>query len=58
MAPALFASLYAAGARGHIISGHLAWVILVALALSYIVVLRWLPAKAEGKLKQATEGED
>jgi hypothetical protein len=34
------------------IDGHLIWVILVPLAVAYIVVVQWLPEKAEGKLKE------
>jgi len=51
VAPALFASIFATGARTQILNGYLVWVIMVLLALGYTVAVRWLPEKAEGKLK-------
>jgi hypothetical protein len=54
-APALFTSLFAWGVKKHIMNGYFIWAILVALALGYNVVLRWLPAKAEGKLKTTVD---
>jgi hypothetical protein len=49
--PALFTSIFATGVRNHILDGHLVWIILVLLALGYTVGVRWLPEKAEGKVK-------
>lgn len=52
VAPAAFSSIFATGVRNQMIDGHLIWVILVSLAVAYIVVVQWLPEKAEGKLKE------
>jgi hypothetical protein len=57
VAPALFASLYATGARTQIFYGYLAWVVLVVIGLGYTVAVRWLPKKAEGKLKGDGDSE-
>jgi ABC-type transport system involved in cytochrome bd biosynthesis fused ATPase/permease subunit len=46
----LFASLFATGVEEQIFKGYLAWVILVILAIGYRWSLRWLPARAEGKV--------
>ena len=51
VAPALFASIFATGVRTQIFDGYLVWVVLVLLALGYTTAVRWLPEKAEGKLK-------
>jgi hypothetical protein len=58
VAPALFASIFATGVKTQIFGGHLIWVVLIALALGYIINLRWLPAKAEGKLNKPVNEED
>lgn len=50
VAPALFASLFATGVKEQIFKGYLAWVILVILAIGYRWSLRWLPARADGKV--------
>lgn len=55
-APALFSSIFATGVRLDFLDGYLVWLILVTLALGYTVAIRWLPEKAEGKLKG--EGND
>jgi len=52
VAPALFASIFATGARTQILDGYLVWYVLVLLALALTVTVRWLPEKAEGKLKE------
>lgn len=49
IAPASFASLFAAGVKTQIFDGYLAWVVLTILAAFYFVTLRWLPAKAGDK---------
>lgn len=55
--PALSTSLYATGVRKQIFEGQLFWVIIVAVALGLIVPLKFLPEKAEGKLKQSPNSE-
>lgn len=57
VAPGLFASLYATGVRAQIFYGYLAWVVLVVIGLGYTVAVRWLPKKAEGKLKVDGDSE-
>ena len=51
-APVLFTSIFAAGVKTQFLWGYLVWAVLVALTLVLMVALRWLPAKAEGKLKR------
>lgn len=57
VAPAAFSSIFATGVRNHIFDGHLVWAILVSMAVAYIVHVRWLPEKAEGRLKQTESSE-
>jgi hypothetical protein len=56
--PALFASLFATGVKKQIFGGYFIWVILVALTIGYNIAMRWLPAKAEGKLNKTVDEED
>lgn len=58
MGPALFASLFATGVKKQIFGGYFIWVILVALTIGYNIAMRWLPAKAEGKLYGTVEEEE
>ena len=51
LAPAAFASIFATGVRTQILDGYLVWLVLLILALALVPPLRWLPAKAEGRLK-------
>lgn len=53
--PALFASIFATGVKKQIFGGYLIWVVLVALTIGYNVAMRWLPAKAEGRLKKPAD---
>jgi hypothetical protein len=55
--PALFTSIYATGLEWNILGGHLVWVVLITVTLIYGVSLRWLPAKAEGKLPRETHDD-
>ncbi|KAI0017143.1 major facilitator superfamily transporter [Xylariomycetidae sp. FL0641] len=45
--PALFASLFAIGARNQWVWGYFVWIILAALALGFTVATRFLPAASE-----------
>jgi len=56
--PVLFTSLFAVGAKTQILDGYLVWVVLVTIAVLGSVAVRYLPEKAEGKLKDDDEGED
>ncbi|KAE9372585.1 MFS general substrate transporter [Stipitochalara longipes BDJ] len=56
--PALFTSLFATGANTQFLNGYLVWVVLVAIGVLGSVIVRYLPEKAEGKLKDDDEGED
>ncbi|KAH8816962.1 MFS transporter [Xylogone sp. PMI_703] len=51
IAPALFASLFATGARTQMAFGYLAWVVMIVLAAGLNIALKWLPEKVEGKPK-------
>ncbi|PSR87002.1 major facilitator superfamily transporter [Coniella lustricola] len=54
VAPALFTSLFALGARGQWLGGCAIWVLMVVLGAWFIVVARWLPEKDdEGKNARA-----
>lgn len=55
--PALFTSIFAASARSQFLKANLIWLILMALASIFAVVVRWLPEKAEGKPKRRTENQ-
>ena len=52
VAPALFSAIFATGVRGGWVDGHLVWFVLVPLAGILAFTSRWLPEKAEGRLKK------
>jgi hypothetical protein len=56
-APALFSSIFATGARTQFLDGYLVWIVLVIMAMAFTVAIRWLPEKAEGRLKPETDAE-
>ena len=56
--PAAFSSIFAAGTRTQFLNGYLVWVVLVLVALPLVPMLRWLPAKAEGRVKCDSNGDD
>jgi hypothetical protein len=58
ISPTLFTSIFAVGARTQVLDGYLIWVILVAIALLGSVSVRYLPEKAQGKLKQKAPVEE
>ncbi|KZO91658.1 MFS general substrate transporter [Calocera viscosa TUFC12733] len=47
--PATFASIFAYGIKYQILAGYFCWAVLIVTALGFIVALRWLPEKAEGR---------
>jgi hypothetical protein len=51
VAPATFSSIFAAGAKMKFLGGHLIWLVLILLAIPLVAIVRWLPAKAEGKVR-------
>ncbi|RFU27859.1 hypothetical protein B7463_g8468, partial [Scytalidium lignicola] len=51
VAPALFASIFATGAKIQIAFGYLAWVVMIVYAAGLNIALKWLPEKVEGKAK-------
>jgi len=56
--PEVVNSLFAWGANTQFMDGHLVWVFLTALALAGSVAVRWLPEKAEGKLKEDDDEDE
>lgn len=58
--PALFASLFAVGARTQILGGYLVWVVLTALAVGFTIATRYLPPQSERKaeLGEAVSSDD
>ncbi|KAK4190583.1 protein zinc induced facilitator-LIKE 1 [Podospora australis] len=54
-APALFASLFAVSAKTQWLWGYAIWVLMVAIALAYTVVSRYLPDYEELKRQRARE---
>ena len=53
VAPAVSTTVYAIGVRHQILGGHLAWLLMVILALVFTVGARWLPEK-----KKSDDAED
>lgn len=53
-APALFASLFAFGARTQILGGYLIWLVLIVMAMAIAVLVLYIPAKADGRPKEIT----
>jgi hypothetical protein len=51
LGPAIFTSIFAAGAKSQLMDGHFVWAVMVVIALVGAYTVRWLPEKAEGKLK-------
>lgn len=54
-APALFASLFAVGARTQVLWGYMVWLVLVVLALLLTVGSRYLPAASEKDYPEEAE---
>ncbi|KAK5477745.1 hypothetical protein LTR55_008337 [Exophiala xenobiotica] len=45
--PALFASLFATSVGSKVLGGHAIWILMIALALGFTVVSRWVPEDEE-----------
>ncbi|KZT57853.1 MFS general substrate transporter [Calocera cornea HHB12733] len=58
VAPAMYTTLYAWGVKEGILWGQLGFVILTITSLGFIVLLRWLPEKAEGRPKKKVDVEE
>ena len=56
--PALFTSIFAVGVRRQILGGYLVWVIMIGLAFGFIILIRFLPANAEGKATEEQTADD
>jgi len=56
VAPALFASLFATGARTQALGGYMIWVVLVVMTMGTAALTWYLPAKAEGRVKVKSGG--
>ena len=54
--PASITPIFAAGVKGHILGGHLAWVVLVILALGLAAII-WgaFPKAADGKYGEISD---
>jgi hypothetical protein len=57
IAPGLFASLFATGVRTQILHGYLIWLIMFVMTLITFVTVRYLPEKAEGRIKTRNDHE-
>ncbi|KAJ7191719.1 tetracycline:hydrogen antiporter-like protein [Mycena pura] len=51
VAPGVFSSIFAVGARTQVLGGQLVWVIIVGVTIGFWVGVRYLPAKAEGRIQ-------
>ncbi|KAF8199262.1 MFS transporter [Mycena galopus ATCC 62051] len=51
VASGVFSSIFAVGARTQVLGGQLIWAIIVCLTIGFWVGVRYLPEKAEGKIK-------
>jgi len=52
--PAAFGSIFAFGVKYQILWGYLVWVVLLSFGAAFIVLLRYMPEKAEGRRHMAT----
>jgi MFS family permease len=50
--PAMFASIFAIGVRNQTLGGHLAWVLMIILAVAFTVDSHYLPVNAEGEAER------
>jgi len=58
IAPALFASLFAFGARTQILGGYLIWLIMIAMSIAVGILVLYLPEKAYGIVKKTNEEDN
>lgn len=54
VAPAVATAVYAIGVRNHVFGGHLAWILMIFLALVFTVGARWLPDDKK-RVRRSTE---
>jgi hypothetical protein len=54
--PALFTSLFAVGARTQLLWGYAIWVVMVAVALGFTAISRYMPDYDEMKRQREREG--
>lgn len=55
--PTGFTSIFAIGVKNQILWGYLAWAVMVAWAAGLILAMRWLPARAEGKIIEEDQND-
>ncbi|KAJ7880646.1 MFS transporter [Mycena leptocephala] len=55
VAPGVFSSVFAVGARTQVLGGQLIWVIIVCLAVGFWVGVRYLPENAERRIQTSTQ---
>jgi hypothetical protein len=55
VAPGVFSSIFAVGARTQVLEGQLIWVIIVCLTIGFWVGVRYLPEKAEGRIQTSNQ---
>ncbi|KAF2456552.1 major facilitator superfamily domain-containing protein [Lineolata rhizophorae] len=58
LAPEVFTSVFAAGVKKQILGGYLIWVVFFGMALVWVVSVRYLPEKAEGKVRDEIRDEE
>ncbi|KAI5238575.1 MFS general substrate transporter [Aureobasidium subglaciale] len=58
VAPGLFASLYATSVKTQIFHGYLVWVVIFTMTLILFVTIRYLPAKAVGRIEKHGDDEE
>ncbi|KZO95896.1 MFS general substrate transporter [Calocera viscosa TUFC12733] len=56
-APAAYTTIYAIGVKRSILWGQLGFVVLTITAFGFIVLLKWLPEKAEGRPRKKADEE-
>ncbi|KZO96933.1 MFS general substrate transporter [Calocera viscosa TUFC12733] len=52
--PAAFGTIFAFGVKYQILGGYLVWAVLLAFGAAFIVLLQYMPEKAEGRRHRAT----
>ena len=55
--PALFTSIFAIGVRKQILGGYLVWLVMFVLTFGFIILMRFLPPKAEGRVVKESAAE-
>ena len=56
--PGVICAIFAAGVEHRILWGQLAWLVFLIISLAYNIVVRYLPKKAWGYVKEKSAVED